>query len=345
MISKLSYYFNTTYIKEKIADENLRASSVYLSSSILGTGVAFFLVPILTRYLTTHDYGIVANYTALFSLSNLLVSLGSSGYIFRNYFFLKHEEYLKSISNALYVNLFIASVTFFILLIINRIIFNVFEIPLKWLLLIPLLSVCQTVIDITLNLYQARKKAKKYAIFQVSQTIVNLGLSVIFVALFLWNWEGRIVALVISSLLMALTGIFILRKDRLINFSPKIIDIVNVKDFLKFGVPLIPHFIGGFVLSLSDRFFLSSMVSVSAAGLYSVGFTFGGLLMILHGAFYKVFLPYAFEHLSKSNDSFKIKRKLVKITYLYISCFILGSIGLYFVAKIIFPIFVGPKFK
>ncbi len=87
------------------------------------------------------------------------------------------------------------------------------------------------------------------------------------------------------------------------------------------------------------------MVGVSATGLYSVGATFGGLMMILHGAFYRVYLPYAFERLSSTNDSIEVKRKLVKITYIYISAFITLSLLLYLFAVLVFPWFVGPKFE
>lgn len=326
-------------------NKEVRSSFIYLFSSVAGTGVAFFLVPILTRFLTPHDYGIVANYTAVFTIASYFVSLSCIGYVFRNHFFLNNDENKKSISNTFFVNIAMTLVTFFLLLIFSGVIKKEFEIPFGWLMIIPFISICQVIIDVTLSFYQAKKKAKEYSAFQILQTILNLGLSVILVALFLWNWEGRAAALFISTVLTALLGIILLRKNRLIHFSSKLIDKKNIKDFLNFGVPLIPHSIGGFVLTLSDRFFLSSMVSVSAAGLYSVGFTFGGLLMILHGAFHKVFMPYAFENLSKTHDSDEAKRKLVKITYIYISLFIISSVMLYFFAKMIFPFLVGEKFQ
>ncbi|MBI1937722.1 MAG: flippase [Ignavibacteriales bacterium] len=332
-------------LEQFMGNKEVRSSFIYLFSSIAGTGVAFFLVPILTRYLTPHDYGIVSNYTAIFTIASYFVSLSCIGYVFRNHFFLNNDENKKSISNTFFVNIAMTLVTFFLLLIFSGIIKKELEIPIGWLLIIPFISICQVIIDITLSFYQAKKRAKEYSMFQILQTIMNLGLSVILVALFLWNWEGRIMALLISSFIVAAIGIILLVKNRLINFSLKLVDKKNIKDFLNFGIPLIPHSIGGFVLVLSDRFFLSSMVSVSAAGLYSVGFTFGGLLMILHGAFHKVFMPYAFENLSKTKDSDEVKSKLVKITYMYITFFIICSVGLYFVAKTIFPFFVGEKFQ
>jgi len=328
-----------------IKSPRIRSSFIYLTGSIIGTGVAFILVPILTRYLTPYDYGVVSNFLALFTLSSYFICLSNSGYVFRNYFFLNKSDLSRSISNVFFINSLIAVIVLISLIILNKIILLNLQIPIEWLLFIPLISLSQILIDITLGLYQAQNLAKKYTILQLAQTVLNLALSIGLVVFLLWNWQGRILAQIITVVFLACISVVILKTKYSISFSAKSLNKPDIKDFLKFGVPLIPHSIGGFVLSLSDRFFLSSMVSVSAAGIYSVGATFGGLMMILHGAFYKVYLPYAFDKLSSTNDSVLIKKKLVKITYIYITIFIFLSFFLYSIAKIIFPWFVGPKFE
>ena len=335
----------TSQILSFYQSQRVKDSFIYLSASIIGTSFGFFLVPILTRYLTPSDYGIVANYTALLSLMSFFICLSNSGYLFRNFFFLNKEEFSKSTSNVFFINVIIAVLIFFLLLLFNKMIFNELHIPLFWLLVIPLLSLGQIFIDTTLSLFQAQNSAKKYSILQLSQTFLNLSFSVFFVVILFWNWQGRIIAQIFTVSILSLFGIIFLIKKYSISFSFKSINSYDIKDFLNFGIPLIPHSIGGFVLSLSDRFFLSSMVGVSATGLYSVGATFGGLMMILHGAFYRVYLPYAFEKLSSTNDSIEVKRKLVKITYIYISVFITLSLLLYLFAVLVFPWFVGPKFE
>jgi len=340
----LREYFNK-YLLQYLKSSRVQNSFVYLSASIVGTGVAFFLVPVLTRYLSPQDYGIIANYTALLSFVCYFIALSNSGYIFRNFFFLDKAQLSSALSNVFLINFSIAFVVLLILVFSSKFIYNELKIPFEWLILIPLISLAQIVIDTTLGFYQAGNQAKKYSVLQLSQTIINLGLSIFFVVVLLWNWQGRIIAQVITVGFISLIGYYILTRKQEIAITYRVFNKVDVKDFLKFGIPLIPHSIGGFVLSLSDRFFLSSMIGVAATGLYTVGATFGGLLMILHGAFYRVFLPYAFETLSKSNESFEVRKRLVKITYLYILIFITLSFALYFFATLVFPWFVGPKFS
>lgn len=78
-----------------IKSPRAKSSFIYLTGSIIGTGVGFFLVPVLTRYLTPYDYGIVSNFTALFTLSSYFICLSNSGYVFRNYFFLNKGRFSK----------------------------------------------------------------------------------------------------------------------------------------------------------------------------------------------------------------------------------------------------------
>ena len=333
------------YLFQIILSPRVQNSIVYLSASVLGSGVAIFLVPILTRYLTPQDYGIVANYTALLTIISFFIALSNSGYIFRNFFFLKKEQLSKSISSVFLINISIAIIVLFILVFCSKLLYSELQIPCEWLIIIPFLSLAQMLIDTTLGFYQAQNEAKKYSMIQLTQTVLNLGLSIYFVVVLLWNWQGRLISQIISTGIIATIGYIIITRKHSIKLSYKEVNKSYIKDFLKFGIPLIPHSIGGFVLSLSDRFFLSSMVGVAATGLYNVGATFGGLMMILHGAFYRVFLPYAFEKLSSSNDSIEVKRKLVKITYLYIFAFITFSLLLYLFAILFFPWFVGPKFE
>ncbi len=210
MNKSIQKFFNEFGILYK--SSRVKNSLVYLSGSIIGTGVGFFLVPILTRYLTPSDYGIVANYTAVLALVSYFICLSNSGYLFRNFFFLDKEQFSKSTSNVFFINSVIAIFIFFLLLLLNRIIFNELQIPLQWLLFIPFLAFAQIFIDTTLGLYQAKNSAKKYSLLQLAQTVFNLGFSILFVVVFFWNWQGRIAAQLITASDLALFGITLLIK-------------------------------------------------------------------------------------------------------------------------------------
>ena len=48
-----------------------------------------------------------------------------------------------------------------------------------------------------------------------------------------------------------------------------------------YGLPLVPHALSAWITSLSDRLILAQYVSLSAIGVYSVGYTIAGLLSML----------------------------------------------------------------
>ena len=79
---------------------------------------------------------------------------------------------------------------------------------------------------------------------------------------------------------------------------------------------MIPHVVGGIIITLSDRFFIESMVSLEMVGIYSVGYMFGMVVILFTTAFLKAWSPWFYKMLSNANYQNKIK--IVKYSYLYI---------------------------
>src|SRR5690606_27445429 len=139
--------------------------------------------------------------------------------------------------------------------------------------------------------------AKLFALLNNSLTIVNLILGVIFVAMLKWNFEGRAYSLLITNIIFAVISIVLLQRKNLVS---KQIKTSNIKSSLNYGIPSIPHKLGALLINFSDKFFIINMVSISANGLYNVGYTVGSLVGKLEGAFSLAFTPILFEELKKN---------------------------------------------
>ena len=61
-----------------------------------------------------------------------------------------------------------------------------------------------------------------------------------------------------------------MKKDIGLNFNP-----TKLRESLAFGLPMIPHELAGWTLSLIDRIFLAGYTSLATVGLYSLGTSFG----------------------------------------------------------------------
>jgi len=159
------------------------------------------------------------------------------------------------------------------------------------------------------------------------------------VVLLNWGWQGRILGVIITSVIFGLLSIFIIYKREYIKFS---FNKKYIKDALFFGVPLIPHALGGWIITGIDRIFINSKVGVAATGLYSVGYSVGMIIGLLASSFNLAWHPFLFEKLKENNYS--TKAKIVKFTYLYNVCIIFSALVLSFIAPYFLKYFVSKNF-
>ena len=115
-----------------------------------------------------------------------------------------------------------------------------------------------------------------------------------------------------------------------------------VKDALVFGIPLIPHAFGGWVITWIDRIFINSMVSVAATGIYTVGYQVGMIIGLLAISFNRAWTPFLFEKLKENNSASKLR--IVKFTYLYGVGIIVLALALSLVAPWFLEFFVSKDF-
>ena len=91
-----------------------------------------------------------------------------------------------------------------------------------------------------------------------------------------------------------------------------------------------------------DRIFLSSMIGLEATGVYTVAYTMGALIGIVHDALLKVWSPEFYKRIKDATVQTKIK--ILKFKYLYI----VGSILMYgvflLVMPFVFEVMVDEKF-
>jgi len=111
---------------------------------------------------------------------------------------------------------------------------------------------------------------------------------------------------------------------------------------LKFGIPLIPHTIGGMLMVITDRFIINNLLGTKEVGIYTAGLQIGMIIGLFADSFNKAWAPWLFNKLNENN--FEIKLKIVKFTYLYFVVIIVLSLVLGFLAPFLAKIFLGKDF-
>jgi len=318
----------------------LSNSFIFVIGDIINKGIPFLMLPILTRYLTPEDYGIVSIFTVIIAVLSVFTGLNVHGAININFFKMDKRE-LKNYIGNVYIILAISSLIVLIILsIFSNIIINNIELSINWVYMALLVSFFQFTTNINLLLWVAEQKSKQYIIYQIMQTILITTLSLIFIIKFNMKWEGQILATTIGILTFSMISfIFIIKRGYFyfkLNFN-------YIKDALYFGIPLIPHTLSGWIKTGSDRILLVSMVGASATGIYSVGYQIGYVIGVVVLALNKVWTPYLFKILS-DNPSLKDKERIVKFTYIYFIFIILFAILFSYIAQNMVYYFLDEKF-
>jgi len=293
----------------------------------------------MTRYLTPNDYGIVATFNVLLATMVVFVGLNMSGAIAVNFFKLNKKELKKYIGNVIFI-LFINFISVLTITFILKSYFSFLtKFPENWILIIVIVALFRFIMAITVGLWQVEQKPLPYGLFQISRTIIDVALSLIFVIVLAWGWQGRLLGVVITSIIFGLSSIYIIYKRKYIKFS---FNKKYIKDALFFGFPLIPHTLGGWMMTSIDRIFINFMVGVGATGIYTVGYQVGMIIGLLAISFNLAWSPFLFEKLKENNYSTKVK--IVKFTYLYNVCILFVALALSFIAPYFLKIFVSKDF-
>ena len=320
----------------------LKKSSVYLISNILNASIPFILLPILTRYLTTSEYGKIAIFQTIITGLVSIVAFNSLGAMARVYFDNKDEEYLRKYNGSCFCLLFISlAILFPLTFFFSTKLIYFTGIQLKWLLATLFIGGINFIVQFRLNQWQIKEKALSYGILQIGQSLLLFIFSIIFVVVLSRQAEGRVEAQIYAMIVILIITLYLIKKDKLISFRK--INRNMFQDALSFSIPLIPHVFGIYLLSSVDRFFINSKLGADQAGIYMVAMQLSMGMVIVFDAVNKAFMPWLFRELN--NRTFPERKSIVIKTYYYfVLLIIIGGLS-FTISPYVLTIIAGENYK
>ena len=250
---------------------------IYGLSNGMKSLVPFIMLPILTTYFSAEGYGRLAIIeTSLLFLTPFII-LNIEGYISVQYFKSSKEELKKYLGNGISISLLAFFLIFLILFFLKEPLSNWLEIPPEMILLLPIMVIVKLIPTVVLVILQAQQKATSYLIYSFSQTIVDFSLSALFIITFLKGYYGRLEGIYGAFFIFTIIGSFLLFRLGYLAISW---DQKKVKDILNFGIPLIPHAVGGTTIALSDRYFVSFFEGNAEVGYYTAAYQISALMLL-----------------------------------------------------------------
>lgn len=301
-------------------------TATYMLASIVNAAIPFLLLPVLTRYLEPSEYGEVAVFQVWVALIGAACGLSVHGAAVRKYYDYEDPdaEIGEFISACIMVLVLSSSIVFALLLPISGLVSGAIGLSQNWLLLGVLFAFCNFLIQLRLGQWQVRKKPKKFGVFQVSMSLINFFLSLLLVVVFSLGVTGRLSGHTATVVFFGIIALLILRRDGLLRISWRPDLMVEA---LRFGVPLIPHIVGAFLLITVDRAVISAVLGLEQAGYYMVAVQFAMVMALILDSINKAYTPWLYERLNRN----RIEEKLfvVKLTYIY-GLALLGCVALAF---------------
>ncbi len=317
----------------------LKDAAVYCTSNILNALIPFLLLPVLTRVLMPADYGVLSMYYATVGILGAFTGLSVNGAI--NVRFVDREKidfpsYVGSCLCVLFVSTFL---TLILVAAFRTSLHNLTSLPIFWLLVAVVVSGCNCMIQIRLGIWVMSKKPVAYGFFQVMCSSLNIGLSLFLVLLLRYGYEGRLWGQVLAVSMFSVVGYLSLLKGGWIKLQPQW---QYVREALAFGVPLMPHVIGIFLISLVDRFIINQNLGLASAGIYMVAAQLAMGMLLLADAFNKAYIPWLYEQLKADDPA--VKRQIVAGTWGYFAMALCLAGGVGVLSPWIIGLVAGPEY-
>ena len=299
-----------------------KRSVLYSAGDFVARGMVFVLTPLYSYFLSPEEYAILSLASVLSALLGCIYAAFSTASISRFYFDFdgqRRKRFLGTIflvvlvvGGGLTIILELGGTRFFALLF--------YDVPydpyLRYAVWTALFVSAAR--SITIPLLKAGEQVKTYAVITVVQASIKTGIIVLFVVLLSQGVIGILKGQLWAALVMVVPfGVLIARSIRLA-FSWS-----DWKTILLFSLPLLPHHLAHWGLTLSDRIILERYVSLEELGLYSFGYQICLGFRIITDALNSVWFPYFFKNALNQAKQRDISRL---ITYYWAVVSLLGTV-------------------
>ena len=315
-------------------------SSIYALGGVLTRLTAFLLLPVYTRYLTPFDYGVAELTGFSTQIIGILIATSISTSIMRIYFTYDNEsDRNEVVSTAMYTlvlaGLLLLVIVYFAARPISKLILD--DSSLYYLLWISFASMWVSSINNITSIYlRATQQSVKVVGFAMIRLLASIGINLYLVVSLKMGVTGVLLAGLLSEVF-----IFLIRSVPLLPMFGFRISQTKLRKMLRFGLPLIPAELCQIIVNLSDRYFIRNFMTISDAGIYSMGYRFSVLPSWVVGqAFNNTWQPRRLEIFKQENASHIFSQVF---TY-FMAMMILSCLGIAVLIDEVLILVVDPNF-
>ena len=300
----------------------MKNSYIYMIGEVVPKLLNFMLLPIMTRYLTPEDYGIIGYVDAIILFVFIFSVMALNSYLLREYFELNTERDKKRLIGNFFLFLGIYNFAlFFVSFALLYFLFQSIEVQFE---IIPILTLALLVnLFEVFNLfpqiiYRVQEKASTYVYFVLSKTVFQFIAVLFFLEYFFHGPISKYYGLLLISVIFSGISFLIVKKNAIFSFNNE-----QLKDGFKFSFPLVLAALSFTVVDMSDRIILEKYVTMADIGIYTVAYVLGFSINVIIKGSYKAFEPLIFKN-SRHDDFLNIFKAIKNefLTLVLVTCFL-----------------------
>jgi len=243
----------------------LKNAVIYVVSNGLQRGSTIIVAPLLLARLSVAEYGVYGLLLTIYTLGPALLSLGLYGATGRFYFDSKEPEERRRISSALVIAqaatviLITALVDFTASLSLS----SIAGIPYLYFRLILWAAAASALYEGAAAYWRAAERPLTVAIAGITSVVATTGAMTAFLFLTPLGLKGVLIGLGLGQGAVSISMLLLVLRETGVSWNRPMLAAA-----LAFSLPLIPHFLSGWLLRAADRWVLDIFRSQSEVGMY-----------------------------------------------------------------------------
>ncbi|MBH0087498.1 lipopolysaccharide biosynthesis protein [Pseudoalteromonas sp. NSLLW218] len=295
---------------------NIKKVLTFSAGPLVAAFIGFVTTPILSWLYSSEDIGLYSLSISLISFTIIIFSVGMDSAYIREFHDVDSKDKLFStclIPTFLLLLALTAFVFFYFKENISILGFSSYEIHL--LLFCSFLATANRFLSLDLRM-------KEEALLYSAYLIINKFAVVAFLVGFYFFRDGNRASIFNSLLLSQILLLLYLLFFSKIKLTTTDLKFLDIKKYLRYGLPLVVSSTSYWAMMSSDKFIISYYLDVSAVGFYSVAQTLGAVFIIFQSILSIIWPPYIYK-MDKLSTEIAIKKG-----YLWIDIMLTGSIVL-----------------
>lgn len=313
---------------------------IYVVANATTASIPLLLLPLFTRVLSPVDYGFIAMFGVVVQLLGAITGLSVHGAISVRFFDRDAIDFPRFVGSCLMVLAGSLLVVLAIVTLFLPLLEDFTKLPGIWLLIAVLVSGANFVIQSQLAIFQSAGQPVRFGLLRLSQAAMDLGLSLTLVIGLGLAWEGRAIGVAVAAAAAAAIALAMMARGGWVSFP-------GTREYahqaLRFGLPLVPHAVGGLLIASVDRLMIGNILDVSSAGIYLVAVQIGLVLNLITDAGNRAFAPWLMRSLKQSDPDLDLA--VVRMTYVGFAALLAMGFAIGLAAQPILKVLVGEHFQ